>query len=89
MERAGEATSGTWCRDLNWDAEILVAGGEKEARLALSLGPRYLAMSPNQNKGLRLEADLVRVVGEGAHEAEVRVPSPGGQGEAATRAPAE
>lgn len=34
--------------------EILVAEVRKP-ELALSLGPRYLSMSPNQNKGLRLE----------------------------------
>lgn len=68
MERAGEAH----VRDLvqgGQDAEILVAEVRKP-ELALSLGPRYLSMSPNQNKGLRLESGILSGLwGEGAHEA--------------------
>ena len=62
----------------------------RKPELALSLGPRWLAVSPNQNKGLRLEGRIWSGLGgEGAHEAG-RGPMPrqeGGRGEAGQEPP--
>jgi len=47
-----------------WVAEV------RKPELDLSLGPRYLSISPNQNKELRLESGIWSGLwGEGAHEA--------------------
>ena len=68
MQRAGGAHVRDRCRvgrtQKFWVAEV------RKPELDLSLGPRYLSMSPNQNKELRLESGIWSGLwGEGAHEA--------------------